>query len=155
MKSLYEIDQSILALADPETGEITDFEKLEELHLEREAKIENVALWYKNLKAEAEMVKAEKQVLEARQKACEKRADSLSRYLAKALAGKNFKTPKVQCEFSPRTSVHIIDLSKLAPEYMSVKVTSTTAPNKKAISEAIKNGKEVDGAVLINSLSIK
>ena len=153
MKSLYEIDQSILALADPETGEITDFDKLEELQLEREAKIEGVALWYKNLIAEAEMVKTEKQALEARQKACTKKAENLSRYLSKALAGENFKTSKVLCEFSPRTTVHIIDPSKLTAEYLRFK--TTTEPDKKAISEAIKSGKEVDGAELVNSLSIK
>ena len=153
MKTLYEIDQSILALADPETGEITDFEKLEELQLERDAKIEGVALWYKNLIAEAEMVKAEKQALEKRQKTCEKRAENLSQYLAKALSGENFKTSKVICEFSPRTTVHIIDPGKLAAEYLTKKIT--TAPDKKAISEAIKNGKEVDGAELVHALSIK
>ena len=137
MKSLYEIDQSILALADPETGEITDFEKLEELQLEREAKIENVALWYKNLKAEAEMVKAEKQALEARQKACENKAERLRQYLESALAGEKFTTTKVQCSFRNSTSVHITAPEQIATEYLRIK----TEPDKKAISEAIKSGK--------------
>lgn len=150
MKTLYEIDQSILALADPETGEITDFEKLEELQLEREAKIENVALWYKNLIAEAEMVKAEKQALAERQQACEKRAEGLKRYLETALAGQKFTTPKVQCAFRSSTSVHIIAPEQLATEYLRIK----TEPDKKAISEAIKNGKEVEGAELVTGLSL-
>ena len=153
MKTLYEIDQSILALADPETGEITDFEKLEELQLERDAKIENVALWHKNLIAETGMIQAEEQALAKRRKACERKADSLKHYLENALAGENFKTSKVLCEFSPRTTVRITDRTKLTSEYLRSK--TTTEPDKIAISEAIKSGKEVDGAELIHALSIK
>lgn len=43
MASLYEIEQSILDCIDTETGEIIDAEKLNELMLEKEVKIENVA----------------------------------------------------------------------------------------------------------------
>lgn len=149
MKSLYEIEQSILALADPETGEITDFEKLEELQLERDAKIEGVALWYKNLIAEAEMIKAEKQALAERQKACEKKAEDLKQYLETALGGQKFTTPKVQCTFRSSTSVHITAPEQLATEYLRIK----TEPDKKAISEAIKSGKEVEGAELVTGFS--
>ena len=60
MANLYEINQAITECIDNETGEIIDVEKLEELQLEREAKIENVALWYKNLLSDAEAYKAEK-----------------------------------------------------------------------------------------------
>ena len=149
MKTLYEIDQSILALADPETGEITDFEKLEELQLERDTKIEGVALWYKNLIAEAEMVKAEKQVLEARQKACEKKAADLKQYLETALAGKKFTTPKVQCTFRSSTSVHIINEHILPTYCLRIK----TEPNKEIITQFLKAGKEVEGAELVTGLS--
>ena len=150
MKTLYEIDQSILALADPETGEITDFDKLEELQLERDAKIESVALWYKNLIAEAEMVKVEKQALTERQQACEKKAENLKRYLESALVGQKFTTSKVQCTFRSSTSVHITTPEQLATEYLRIK----TEPDKKAISEAIKSGKEVEGAELVTGLSL-
>ena len=50
---LYEIDQAILALVDPETGEILDYEAFSELKMKREEKIEGMALWHKNLTAEA------------------------------------------------------------------------------------------------------
>ena len=151
MKPLYEIDQSILALADPETGEITDFEKLEKLQFERDAKIEGVALWHKNLIAEAEMIKKEKQALADRQQACERKAESLKRYLESALAGQKFTTPKVQCTFRSSTSVHIIDQKLLASEYLRIK--TETEPDKKAIAQAIKWGKEVEGAELVTGLS--
>ena len=49
MDSLYEIDFEIMNCIDFETGEVVDVEKLTELQMEREHKIESVALWVKNL----------------------------------------------------------------------------------------------------------
>lgn len=50
---LYEINEAILGCIDQETGEVIDPEKLDALTMERETKLENVALWIKDLKAEA------------------------------------------------------------------------------------------------------
>ena len=65
MANLYEIDKKILECItnciDPDTGEITNSEQLEALQMERQTKLENVALYIKNLKADATMYKAEKQ----------------------------------------------------------------------------------------------
>ena len=60
MASLYEINKEILECVDMESGEIIDEERLQNLAFEKNDKLENIALWIKNLKAEAEMVKAEK-----------------------------------------------------------------------------------------------
>ena len=49
MRPLYEIDAEILASVDQETGEILDIEKLDALQMERERKLEGVALWVKDL----------------------------------------------------------------------------------------------------------
>ena len=42
-----------------ETGEIINPEQLEALSMERDAKIENIAMWYKNLLSDAEQYKTE------------------------------------------------------------------------------------------------
>ena len=65
--NLYEIDSEILGCVDITTGEIFDEDKFEELSLSREAKIENICLWIKNLKAEIEALKAEKDAFAKRQ----------------------------------------------------------------------------------------
>ena len=57
--NIYQIDQEILNLVDPETGEIMDWEAFDALQMAREAKIENVACWYKNLVAEAAAIRQE------------------------------------------------------------------------------------------------
>ena len=59
MRPIYEIDQDILDCVDMETGEILDTEKLTALQMERERKLEGVALWVKDLSAEAAAVKEE------------------------------------------------------------------------------------------------
>ena len=60
--TLYEIDKAIMECVDLETGEIIDTEQLDKLTMEREAKLENVACWIKELKVEAEALKAGKTV---------------------------------------------------------------------------------------------
>lgn len=55
--TLYEINNAILECVDMETGEIIDSDKLSELQIALDEKIENVALWIKDLKAEAEAIK--------------------------------------------------------------------------------------------------
>lgn len=65
---LYDIDKSISECVDAETGEVIDFEKLEALQMEREAKIDNIACWYKSLLSDAEGIKKEKEALAQRQK---------------------------------------------------------------------------------------
>lgn len=59
MRTLYEIDADIVNCIDTETGEILDFDSLDALNMERDAKIEGVALYVKQLQAEAEAIKAE------------------------------------------------------------------------------------------------
>ena len=46
--TLYEIDSSLMSLVDEETGEILDKEAFDAVVMERDTKIENVALWVKN-----------------------------------------------------------------------------------------------------------
>ena len=58
--NLYEINEALYGCVDEETGEIIDAEKLEALSLAFDEKVENIALWIKNLLADAAAIKAEK-----------------------------------------------------------------------------------------------
>ena len=94
MRALYEIDQDILDCVDLETGEILDTEKLDALQMERERKLEGVALWIKDMKAEAAAIKEEADKLTARKKALENKMDGLKTWLLMALDGEKLKTPR-------------------------------------------------------------
>lgn len=152
MATLYEIDSAIMALIDDETGEITDPDALDALQLERDEKIENIALWIKNLTADAAAYKAEKQSFEEKQRKAEKKAESLKNYLATALNGAAFKTSRVQVSFRRSESVNITDMSLLPDEF--IKVAEPTA-DKAAIKAAIKEGKEFAGAELVCKTSLQ
>ena len=89
--TLYEIDEQILGCVDSETGEIIDEEKLAELNIAFDEKVENIALWIKNLLSEAEAIKQEKLKLGDRQKAAENKAESLKKYLQTLWTVENLK----------------------------------------------------------------
>ena len=147
---LYEIDEAILSCIDTDTGEILDADKLNALQIEREKKLENVALWIKNLTSDAEALKAEKQAFAERQKAAESKAESLKKWLTEALAGEKFKTTKVAVSFRKTKSVQVADIWQLDESY--VKYAEPTA-DKAAIKKAIEAGQEVAGATLVENVS--
>lgn len=69
--TLYEIDSAIMDCVDEETGEIIDLEKLEALNIERDKKVEGIALAVKNYAAEAKAIKEEEEKLAKRRRSCE------------------------------------------------------------------------------------
>lgn len=140
---LYEIDQRIAECIDMETGEVTDFEKLNALEIERTQKLENIALAYKNAKAEAAALKAEKEAFAEREKRAKSRMDWLSGYLKFVLDGEKFKTTKVEVSFRRSEAVCVeCDALDLPQEYLTYK---DPEPNKTAIKEALKAGVEING----------
>ena len=148
---LYEIDQAIMDCIDMETGEIINEELLNDLQMERDTKIENVALWIKELKAEAEALKAEKMAFAERQKVAENKMESLKKWLAYALNGEKFKTVRASVTFRTTDKVEIADIYKLDENYLRYKKPEA---DKDAIKKAIKAGQEVAGATLVPSTSV-
>ena len=160
--NLYNIDAAITALVDPETGEVLNYEAFAALQMEREEKLENMALWHKNLKAESEAIKAEIANLTARKKDVDKKAERLEEHLAEALGGDPFKTPRVHCSFRSSQQVEILDedaFIRAMQEGQHFEYLRYAPPtvNRTEVKNAIKAGHNVPGAQLIkkNNLSIK
>lgn len=143
--NLYEINNAIMECVDIETGEIIDTEKLDQLQLDRDSKIENIACWIKNLRSDAEQLKNESDRLLERKKAAENKAESLKRYLQSALNGEKFKSSKVAVYYKKSDSVDVLDMSKL-PKW-AVRIADPE-PNKAEIKKVIKSGEKVPGAAL-------
>lgn len=150
MANLYEINQAILACVDPETGEIVD-DRIGDLMMEREQKLENIALWIKNLQADAQAFKAEKEAFDKRQKAAEKKIVSLMKYLTDNLQGEKFSTTKCAVSFKKSERVDVFNEALVPKKYLAKKVTLT--PDKNAIKELLKAGKRVNGCRLIEHLN--
>lgn len=100
--TIYDIDSAIAALVDPETGELGDYEAFQRLQMEREAKIENLALLYKEVRATAEAIKAETEKLIQRRRVLENNARRMQDYLARVLDGEKFSSAR--CAVSYRRS---------------------------------------------------
>lgn len=153
---LYEIEDAILECIDMETGEVIDIDRLNELQMEREAKIENVACWIKDLKAEAEAIKAEKMALAKRQQVAENKSESLKNWLAYALDGRKFKTARCAVSFMKTEAVEVTPegLENLMRGGCDELLTyEQPKPNKTAIKAALKDGLNVEGVRLTQNTS--
>lgn len=111
--TLYEIDQKMQSLVDPETGELMDYEAFAALQMDREKKIENMALWVKDLSAEAKAIKEEEDNLRDRRRGMENKAERLKTYLSIALGGEKFQTARCAVSFRKTASVQIDDQDNL------------------------------------------
>ena len=115
--TLYDIDNRLQELVDPKTGEIADYEAFEALDMERNRKLENMACWIKNMKADMDGIATEVKALQARKKVIENRTKRITAYLQEALAGQKFETPKCSITYRNSTAVVIGD-SATVVEYL-------------------------------------
>lgn len=150
-----ELEAAFMECIDPETGEIIDdTSRLDELLLARDEKIENIALFIKNLDAEAKAVKAEKDNLAKRQKSIENRAEWLKKYLADNLQGESFKTAKTVISWRKSEVIEIRSMDDVPEDYLKFKEPEA---DKVALKKAIKAGQVFDGIALVekNNIQIK
>ena len=160
MKPLYEIDAAILDCVDLETGEILDPEKLDALQMERERKLEGVALWVKDLKAEAAAVKEEADKLKAREKSLENKIEGLKTWLLYALNGEKLKTARCNVYQTHNQKVVIDDEKAMVDMLMSSpsgeKFLRMKEPeiDKNALKDSLKQGYEFEFAHLEDTESL-
>lgn len=152
---LYEIEDAILECVDTETGDIIDIDRLEQLEMERDKKISNIACFIKDLRANSTAIKDEVKNLQGRAKVLDNKADSLEEFLARYLNGTKFSDAR--CAISYRASVKTVvaddAVEKLADEYKNT--TVTVKPDLKAIKAALESGVELEGCSLLNCNNIQ
>lgn len=151
--NLYQIDNAILECLDAETGEILDIERLEELQMVKDQKLENVALYIKAVAAEAAAIKAEEVALAERRKAKEAKVARLKEYLADVLGGQRFETARVSLSFRSSTGVEISDeiaLLEWLERHEKENCIKYKVPeiSKSEVGKLLKAGEEVPGAAL-------
>ncbi|WP_293828446.1 siphovirus Gp157 family protein [uncultured Phascolarctobacterium sp.] len=161
---LFDIDERLAAcvkldesrVVDTESGEIIDLEAIAALEMERDKKIENLGCWYKNLLAEAEALKAQKNAFAEREKAKKAAAESLKGFLGRYLNGKKFETAKVAMSFRKSEAVEFDAkcIGDVPEEFLKFKDPEL---DKVAVKKAIKAGESVPGCELVarQNLQIK
>lgn len=161
---LFDIDERLAAcvkldesrVVDTESGEIIDLEAIAALEMERDKKIENLGCWYKNLLAEAEALKAQKNAFAEREKAKKAKAESLKGFLGRYLNGKKFESAKVAMSFRKSEAVEFDAkcIGDVPEEFLKFKDPEL---DKVAVKKAIKAGESVPGCELVarQNLQIK
>lgn len=161
---LFDIDEKLAAcvkldesrVVDTESGEIIDLEAIAALEMERDKKIENLGCWYKNLLADAEALKAQKNAFAEREKAAKAKAESLRGFLGRYLNGKKFETAKVAMSFRKSEAVEFDAkcIGDVSEEFLKFKDPEL---DKVAVKKAIKAGETVPGCELVarQNLQIK
>ena len=159
--TLYDIDAKIAALdgaaeddmlIDAETGELLSVaQALDALRMEREAKLENVACWVKNLSAEADAIREEENRLVKRRKAAETKAANLKAWLLSAMTREDgttdkLKTGRVMVSVKRNPPSTVVDDDLLPSTYKVAKITYQA--NKELIKRELLAGGEVPGAHL-------
>ena len=159
--TLYDIDAQIAAmdgaaeddmLIDAETGELISVSQaLDALRMEREAKLENVACWVKNLSAEADAIREEENRLIKRRKAAETKAANLKAWLIAAMTREDgttdkLKTGRVSISVKRNPPSTVVDDELLPSTYKVAKITYQA--NKELIKRELLAGGEVPGAHL-------
>lgn len=166
MASLYEIEESLKRFIDvlyasmEDDGCIPDdvATQLEELTYERDVKRENIALYIKQLEADAKAIKAEESNLTARRKAKENKAEWLKKYLTDSMSASgetSFETARCKLSFRKSEQVEILDEDLIPDSFVTI--VTDRKPNKAEIKKAINAGEDVAGAFLVtkNNIQIK
>ena len=109
--TLREIDQAILELFDPETGDLLDEDgmEFELLQMAREEKIKNTALYFRQLAGEAKVLADEIAELQKKKKVTENKMKWLKYLLDQALQGQKFHHPLVDVTYRKSTYLDIKD----------------------------------------------
>ena len=158
MNTLYDIAaeyrQTADKLADLDLDEQTIADTLEGMSGALELKAQNVVMFARNLEATATAIKEAETNMASRRKALEHRAAGLRRYALSAMqvAGvQSIECPyfKLSVRKNP-TAVEVFDAAQIPAQFMRTPEPPPPAPDKKAITEAIKAGQEVPGARLVS-----
>ena len=160
MANIYELNDQIKAciqldeehVVDTEDGEIFDLQQFEALQMERGQKIEGMCCYIKNKIAEAQAIDAEIDTLSYRSGAIKKEVDRCKGYLAGALYGEKFETPRCKITWRKSEVCNVLSMEAIPDEYKRTKVTVDA--DKTAIKKAIKSGMEIPGAEVIQKLNM-
>lgn len=159
--ALYQIEQEYLNIVQSiidAGGEITE-EQETALSISKE-QLQNKGICYgfivKELEGNIDLIDLEIKRLNALKKPLVNSIDRLKNNLSQAMQMfevTELKTPLLKINFRKSESVEIEDLALLDSNY--IKVVTTKTADKVAIKDAIKNGENVQGAILVTNQNLQ
>ncbi|MBR4526211.1 MAG: siphovirus Gp157 family protein [Acidaminococcaceae bacterium] len=137
---------------DTETGEIIDTAAIEQLEMDRDTKIRNIACWIRNLESDEEQLAEQETIYKNRKNATKRKKEQLKSYLAAFLNGEKWKNKEVEILWRKSKSVEVTDIKKLSSYYLRYKEPEV---NKKLLGNDLKAGIKLDGAALVEKNNMK
>ncbi len=140
---------------DPQTLEDT----LESLSGDLEVKATNTAMMIRNIEASAIAIKEAETQMAARRKALENRAARIKDYVLAQMMVAGIE--KIECPYfklAVRTNppaVEVFEPGLVPSEFMKTPEPPPPAPDKTAIKEALKAGKDVPGCTLTHGMRLE
>ena len=159
---LYELSEAyknLWNMVDDEETDLTLVEQaLQTVEGEIETKAGNIAIFIRNLDSESKLIKEEEDRLKARRQAIENKRDRIKDFLQFSLEQMGLdkvKTPThtIAIQNNP-PSVQILNEDVIPGKYLTL-IPEHYEVNKKAISEALKQGEEVLGCQLTRGRSLR
>lgn len=137
-----------------ETGELLNLDIFASLELEKEEKVENTALAYKNQSAISDMLDKEIKVLQERKKTIDNAVKNLKILLDYALQGSKFETAKVKISYRKSKSLVVENWKNVPYDFLKIKDPDV---DKASLKKAIEKGLTVQGAYILenNNIQIK
>ena len=134
--NLYDINQALIDTiemgVDVETGEILEGQnlddKINQLSMVLDEKMENIACYVKNLTSDIEALKTEEDNLKKRRKSKENQIKYLKRYLSNFMQLNDipkFETSKCKVSFRKSVSTEVIDQDKIPKSLIKTKTEKT------------------------------
>ena len=158
--NLYQINEQIEMLAeqmiiDSETGEIDEevMAQLEQLNIDFDEKMENIGIIIKSTTAEVDALVNEKKALEKRIKVKMNKINRLCDYVNSVLKGKKREYGRVVYGFRRGTKVNVVN-EDLVPDALC-KYETTRKPMKTEIKALLKDGKDVPGCLLEETMNLQ
>ena len=177
-KSLFEIADDMMVLleysVDPDSGEIIEdeeeFNKLyDSIQVDLQTKLDNTNCLQKMLSGEIDVIDKELKRLTAEKKARERKIEWLKNRVdffvksqftneegkvdTEGLNKYKLNLPHSKISYRKSESVEIINQDLIPSKYINKKVEEK--PDKVAIKEAIKNGKDISGAKMVTNYNIQ
>lgn len=135
---------------DADTGEF-DEAMFEGLRIERDRKIENIALWVLEDEAMAKNIKEQENKLKERREILEQRIEKRKEFLKYISEGRKIKTDRVTVSYRTSKAVKITNEEIIPIKYKTVK--TSVSVSKEDIKKDLQAGKTVEGAELETRVS--
>ena len=135
---------------DADTGEF-DEAMFEGLKIERDKKIENIALWVLEDEAMAKSIKEQENKLKERREILLQRVEKRKEFLRYIAEGKKLKTDRVTVSYRKSDAVKIVHAEIMPPVLKAAKASYSVC--KDEIKKALKAGQAVNGAELESRIS--